>query len=919
MKTIKHRILGFFLVLLLLGLTVFKPLIHLLTEVWWFDSVGFSNVWWTRLSWQVLLWGLTFFIYFIFLWGNYQFARRWSQAHLIHRPHHLLDRTGEFPFNANILALSNLFVAILSGTIASIAASISAANWEIILKFLNATSFNDRDPIFQQDISFYLFKLPLYDAIHDWLFGLIVLGLLASGLVYHLMTPKIPNRSWFSQLVGGAKVHLSLLLGAIGLLSSWGFWLERYHLLNQSGHVVFGAGYTDVHARLFALSTLSLVTIGVSLLFLFSSKRKSLTVLLYGLGFFSIVFLIVNVLYPWGLQQFIVSPNELEKEKIYLAHNIQLTQKAYHLENVQWQEYAAETKLDRSILQANQPTIRNIRLWDYRPLLSTYKQLQEIRLYYKFRDVDVDRYTINNDYQQVMLSAREFAYEKLPSEAQTWVNQRIKYTHGYGLAMSPVNKITSDGLPELYIKNIPPVSNINLSIQNPAIYYGEETKDYIFTGTTTDEFDYPQGDANAVTRYSGLGGIPMPSIAHRFVYAIEHNSLQLLISSYFTNQSRIHYYRNIKDRVRKVAPFLQLDRDPYLTIINGELKWIVDAYTVSDRYPYSEPVSRIKNAVPVPKQSQQTDLIQSNINYIRNSVKVVVDAYDGTLTFFVVDDSDPILATYRRIFPNLFSARSTIPSEIKAHFRYPQDLFTIQSQMYLTYHMSNPEVFYNREDLWQFPIQTYEASEVIMEPYYVIMRLPGAAKEEFLQILPFTPSNKDNMVAWLAARSNGSEEGKLLLYEFPKQKLVYGPRQIEARIDQTPKISQQLTLWNQSGSKVIRGDLLVIPIEQSLLYVESLYLRAEQGQLPELKRVVVAYDKSIVMEETLEKALEATFGSPQLTQPEQKTNPKIDSSLVQSALQTYRKAQDALRQGNWAEYGRLQQTLEKTLQKLDQP
>ncbi len=919
MKSTRHRILGFFLILLLLGFTVSKPFIHLLTEVWWFDSVGFSKVLWTRLSWQVLLWLFTFFIYFLFLWINYQFARRWSQAHLIRRPHDLLDRTGEFPFNGTILALSNVFVAILGGTIAWIAASVSASHWEVILKSLNATSFNDRDPIFQQDISFYLFKLPLYEGIHDWLFGLIGLGLLASGLVYYLMTPKSPNRYWFSQLVGGARVHLSLLLGAIGLLSSWGFWLERYHLLNQASHVVFGASYTDVHARLFALSTLSLVTIGISLLFLFASKRKSITVLLYGLGFFGIVFLLVNVLYPWALQQFIVSPNELEKEKIYLAHNIQYTQKAYHLENVQRQEFAAETKLDRSTLQANQSTIRNIRLWDYRPLLSTYKQLQEIRLYYKFRDVDVDRYTINNDYQQVMLSAREFAYEKLPSEAQTWVNQRIKYTHGYGLAMSPVNKISSDGLPELYIKNIPPVSNVNLSIRNPAIYYGEETKDYIFTGTTTDEFDYPQGDTNALTRYSGLGGVPIPSIGHRLVYAIEQNSLHLLISSYFTNQSRIHYDRNIQARIHKVAPFLQLDRDPYLTILNGNLKWIVDAYTVSDRYPYSEPISRLKNLTPGLKQSPQDNLIQRDINYIRNSVKVVVDAYDGTLTFFVVDESDPVLATYRRIFPNLFSDRSTIPNEIKAHFRYPQDLFTIQSQMYLTYHMSNPEVFYNREDLWQFPIQTYEASEVIMEPYYVIMRLPGAAKEEFLQILPFTPSNKDNMVAWLAARSNGSEEGKLLRYEFPKQKLVYGPRQIEARIDQSPPISQQLTLWNQSGSKVIRGDLLIIPIEESLLYVESLYLRAEQGQLPELKRVIVAYDKSIVMEETLEKALDATFGSPRSTQPEQTTNPKINSSLLQSALEIYRKAQDAVRQGNWAEYGRLQKMLEKTLQNLNQP
>jgi uncharacterized membrane protein (UPF0182 family) len=521
-----------------------------------------------------------------------------------------------------------------------------------------------------------------------------------------------------------------------------------------------------------------------------------------------------------------------------------------------------------------------------------------------------------------MLSARELAVNELPQEAKTWVNERLKYTHGYGLVMSPVNQITSDGLPELYIKDIPPVASVNLLITQPAIYYGEETGNYIFTGTSTEEFDYPLGDQNALTHYQGKGGVPMPTIWRRLAYAFDLGSLQTLISNYFTDQSRIHYHRQIQERVSHVAPFLHFDDDPYLVVIQGRLQWIVDGYTVSDRYPYSEPVTHSKSAEGILQTENVQSLVGADVNYIRNSVKVLVDAYDGSMRFFAVDETDPILATYRKIFPNLFEAAAAIPPAVRAHFRYPLDLFKIQAQMYATYHMSDPEVFYNREDLWEFPIQTYEDSQVVLQPYYVIMRLPGEAKAGFILILPFTPSNKDNMIAWLAARSNGEDYGKLLLYEFPKQKLVFGPRQIEARIDQDPQISQQFTLWSQAGSKIIRGDLLVIPIKQSLLYVEPVYLRAEQGELPELKRVIVAYDKNVVMEPTLEKALAAIFGGESVQQPvttgtSSAVVPQAPA-LAKSALEIYQKAEAAARQGNWAEYGRYQQELENILQKLNQ-
>ena len=645
----------------------------------------------------------------------------------------------------------------------------------------------------------------------------------------------------------------------------------------------------------------------IAVLLIISIGQRRLTLPLAGIGLFFVTLLLINHLYPWFIQQFIVNPNELAKEKPYIAHNIKYTQAAYHLDDVQRQNFAAEAQLTSQSLADNQATVDNIRLWDYRPLLSTYQQLQEIRLYYKFKDVDVDRYQLNGNYQQVMLSARELDFDRVPQKAQTWVNQRLKYTHGYGLVMSPVNRVTPSGLPELYFKDIPPVSSVDLKLDRPAIYYGEETDDYIFTGTTTPEFDYPLGDANAFTNYDGKGGVKLSSIWRRLAYAYDLGSLKILISNYFTNQSHIHYYRQILTRVKQIAPFLNFDHDPYLAVINGRLQWIIDTYTTSDRYPYSEPVV-------------QTDILPrySQVNYIRNSVKAIVDAYDGTVQFYVVDEADPVLATYRQIFPNLFIPRKDTPPDVKAHFRYPLDLFKLQAQMYRAYHMSNPEVFYNREDLWDLPQQTYEDSELLMEPYYLMVKLPGESQTGFILILPFTPAKRDNAIAWMAARSNGEDYGKLLLYNFPKQKLVYGPRQIEARIDQTPEISQQFTLWSQAGSKVIRGDLLIIPIEQSLLYIEPVYLRAEQGELPELKRVIVAYDKQVVMEQNLELALKTIFGKRQPQSQTAAPPTDRDATLIQSAWSTYQQAQKALRQENWSEYGRYQQKLGDILQQLNQ-
>jgi hypothetical protein len=920
--TMKNR-QAFILVLLFIvaiALTFSQTIVHIMTEAWWFDAVGFSDVFWTRITWQIIVWVATFAIYALFLWGNYAIATRLTRD----RPFYMLQNRrsgGQITDVPNYVVFAIIFVIALGAAMANLSL------WETILKFLNPSSFDVSDPIYQNDVGFYIFRLPFYESLRSSLLALFIWGLIFAGVIYGLKGVVSFRQNWHMILTGNVKVHLSLLLAGIALLVAIGFWLDRYELLYSPEGVVFGAGYTDVHARLQSYWIMGVLTLALATVLIASIWQRGFALPIYSFIIYVAALVLVGGAYPWFQQQFIVEPNELEKERPYIAHNIEFTRKAYQLDEVQRESFPANANLDRQALDQNQSTIRNIRLWDYRPLLSTYRQLQEIRLYYRFLDVDVDRYTLDGNYRQVMLSGRELVNSQLPQEAQTWVNRRLKYTHGYGLVMSPVNVVTPDGLPEFFIQDIPPQSQVDLEVTQPGIYYGEATTDYVFTGTTTDEFDYPRGGENASTRYDGLGGVPMTSIWQRLAYAYDLGSLKILISNYFTNESRIHYHRAIRERVDQVAPFLKFDNDPYLMAIDGRLQWVVDAYTVSDRYPYSEPLVRSNNAAAVLGGNGVAQIVQGNVNYIRNSVKVVMDAYDGTMQFLVVNETDPLLNTYRQIFPTLFTPKPDTPEAVKAHFRYPLDFFKVQAQMYLSYHMDTPEVFYNREDLWRFPMEIYEGNEQLVEPYYIIMRLPGSEQEEFMLILPFTPVNKDNMIAWMAARSDGEQYGTSLLYEFPKQELVYGPSQIEARIDQNPEISQQLTLWSQEGSRVIRGDLLVIPIEQSLLYVEPVYLRAEQGELPELRRVIAAFESQTVMETTLDNALAALFGEPQAQQeqpegeaaaPGLPTVPADLRALARDALEAYQNAQNALRQGDWTSYGEYQQELERLLEQLSQ-
>ena len=899
------------------ALVTMGSLVHLLTEAWWFQSLGYGAVFGKRLRWQLGLGLGTFGLTALWLWGNYHLAMVITRE----RSYRFLSRYSSPQQREQFEKLLHLGSLGTIGLLSLGAAWRGAADWEQVLQFLNPSSFGQTDPIFNQDIGFYLFRLPLWQSLQSNLVGLVVWALLLALAVYALKGEIRPERGWKYFLTGEAKTQICLLLAALSLLLAWGFWLERYALLYSDAGVIFGAGYTDVHARLQAYWMMGFVTLSIAVLFVLALWRSGFSLPIFGMGLYLAVLIVVNGLYPWFQQNFVVEPNELTLERPYIEHNIAFTRQAYNLTNVISEPFPAENDLDRAILDNNQPTVRNIRLWDDEPLLSSYKQLQEIRLYYNFSDVDIDRYTLNGDYRQVTLSARELSVAQLPPEAQNWINRQLKFTHGFGLVMSPVNRVASNGMPEFFLRNVPPSSTVDLTLDQPRIYYGEDTDNYIFTGTNTDEFDYPLGDTNATYRYTGQGGVPLNSLLRRLAYAYDLGNLRLLISNYFNADSRIHYHRLIRDRVQRVAPFLTYDSDPYMVVVDGRLKWVMDGYTVSDRYPYAEPLHRYSEMLAVPDANY--GLLPPSANYVRDAVKVFIDAYDGTLEFFVRDTTDPVLATYQNIFPNLFRPSEQMPASYRKHLRYPQDIFTIQAQMYRAYHMENPEVFYNREDLWRFPEHSQDGSIQTMAPYYVIMKLPKLEREEFLQILPFTPANRDNMIAWLAGGSDGDNYGRLLLYEFPKQELVFGPSQIEARISQTPEISEQITLWSQQGSRVLRGNLLVIPIEQSLLYVQPIYLRAEQGELPELRRVIIAYGDRVVMRETLDQSLEAIFGaaSPPPAPPAPGTAaaalPADLSSLIQAALSAYQEGQTALQQGDWQRYGQAQQRLETLLQQLD--
>lgn len=753
----------------------------------------------------------------------------------------------------------------------------SIVQWEVFLKFINQTAFNIADPIFNKDISFYIFTLPFYKFVQGYL-NFALFATLISCIWIYLNDRALGISIKGLQFGKGAKAHLALLLALIMLVVAFGIYLNIFDLLYSERGVVFGASYTDIHAQILGLNLEIYAAVLTAILLIIFIFRGSLLLPISGAVIFLIVTILMGSIYPAIIQAWRVKPNEITMEKPYINYNIEYTRKAFGLENIEEEKFAVADNLSAQKLNANQKTIQNIRLLDPRPLKKTYRQLQEIRLYYEFADVDVTRYNLKTGYRQVMSSPREIDVTQLPEKAKSWINQRLIYTHGYGLCLSPVNQITPGGLPDFFVKDIPPVSSDkNLQIDRPEIYYGEKTNNYVIVNTKEQEFDYPKGDSNVYTTYKGKGGVRVNSLLGKLLFAIKFNDLKILLTGYIGDDSRFMFNRNIKSRVKEIAPFLAYDSDPYLVINNGRMRWILDGYTLSNLYPYSEPVG--------------------GFNYIRNSVKVVIDAYDGTVNFYISDPNDPIVSTYSKIFPKLFKPISELPKGLKEHLRYPYDLFMVQASKYAAYHMQDPQVFYNQEDLWNIPKENYDGSEQAMEAYYTIMRLPKEKREEFLLMLPFTPNNKSNMIAWLAARCDGDNYGKLIVYKFPKDKLVYGPMQIEARIDQETEISKQLSLWGQKGSRVIRGNLLAIPIEESLLYVEPLYLEASEGELPELKRVIVAYKDHIAMEETLDGALQNIFSGriKTVTTTTQSNNKTLDQNLTDEALKLIEKLKETLK------------------------
>ena len=874
----------------------------------WFSSVGYLDVFLTIFGTKVALFIAVFAASAIVLWLNGALAHR-----LAKRQGHLPPPIAPWGSNDQTLtaALQRLSPGLpwrflITGSAMVLAALIAlgeVGSWDVAIRFIWQVPYGQSDPLYGKNIGFYLFSLPAYVAIKNWMLLTLVLSALFAAAVYFVrgnltFGTSLPLSPW-------VIAHGSALLGLFFAVKAWSYWLDRYLLLYGDNGVVVGASYTDVNIELPVLWVLVGLASVAAIASWANMWVRSYRLPAVGAGLVFGASFVLGFIVPALFQRIYVKPNELQLETPYLQRNISLTQEAYNLRQITVKPFPAEQGLTLQSLQDNRATIDNIRLWDWQPLIDTYAQLQEIRTYYKFLDVDVDRYELRGSYQQVMLSARELEPTRLPPNAQTWVNQHLIFTHGNGVVMSPVTQKSAEGLPIFYLRDIPAIASGGPPLTEPRIYFGQSAESYVIVKGNTPEFDYPKGADNAYTAYNGTDGIAVGGMARKTLFAWYFNDPNILLTRYITGGSRVLFRRNIRNRVREIAPFLHLDHDPYAVVSNGRLFWIQDAYTTSSWFPYAQPLPR------------------GSLNYIRNSAKIIIDAYNGTVDFYVADPLDAVVVTYQRIFPDLFKPFSALPPELQKHVRYPEDFFFIQAQMYRAYHMNAPEVFYNREDLWQFPRRPTGSDGEEMEPYYINMRLPGEARTEFFLMLPMVPSQRQNMIAWLAARCDQPDYGKLIVYEFPKEKLVYGPFQIEARINQNTEISQQISLWNQRGSRVIRGNLLVVPIENSILYISPLYLRAETGQVPELKRVIAAFGDRVVMEETLEGALAALFKesgpvSTALIPPNASAVSGPVHLRAHEALSHYNRALERLKSGDWAGFGAELDALRPLLEQLSQ-
>lgn len=919
--------------LLVLFMTSFGTILNFITDLTWFKEIGYSETYLKRVFAELYV-GIPFFVvFFVFL--KLYFSKIKSGYY---KQMDLIETTEEKKITGRLLTLASGLISVFYSF------NIASLLWMEILKFFNTTKFNVEDPIFFKDVSFYIFKLPLVEAIFGIMLNLIFVVVAVTIVFYILMlTYKAPtiikeyqDDDVVREINPGIRLDklkrnvINLAATKVAVLGALFFvilgikdLLSTYTLLFSARGAIYGAGYTDINVTLWVLRIKAIISVATAVLILVSRKKMSYKPAVKGL-----VALVAITVIGYGaeiaVQNFVVSPNELAKEQEYIEHNIEYTNKAYGLDKIEVKDFSVDQTLTVEDLAKNQDTISNISLNDYRPTKEAYNQLQGLRGYYNFNDVDIDRYVINDKLTQVFLAVREIDKTKLEDKAQNWVNTKLKYTHGYGVAMSPANELTSSGQPNMIVKNVPVTTEFdNLKLDKPQVYFGELTNDYVVVNTSEAEFDYPQGESNATVEYDGKAGIKM-NFFNRLIYAIKYGDFKLLIASGIDKDSKILVNRNIMERASKIAPFLNYDPNPYAIIDDGRIKYIIDGYTLSSNYPYAAPFDE-----------------RSSANYIRNSFKVVVDAYDGTIDFYIVDEQDPMVSTYAKIFPKLFKSMDQMPESIKNHLKYPQELFDIQANMYGTYHMSNPNVFYNREDKWDIPRETYyqgdqAATDVVagsnqaqspqpmaestteMESLYFTLKLPHENHSEFVLSIPYTPKDKQNATAQLIARNDGENYGKLILYRYPKDKTIIGPEQMEAKISNNDVISRDLSLWDTRGSQVLRGHILMIPIESSILYVEPLYIRADsENAIPEVKRIIVGYNDKIVMEETLEKALSKIFGTsdqplistvagdlPSMDLGSEVTVPKTDGEVpsLSEANDLFEKAQEALKAGSLGEY-----------------
>lgn len=938
-------------IVIILGL--FLSLIGFITDFMWFRELGYVSVFFTKLFTQIKI-GVPTFVLVTFLAYIYlKFLKRG----------YFIKVSSDEPVNHGRLNLISWGLAAAYGAITTFFTVTKL--WFDFLQFINSTSFGKKDPLYDMDISFYAFKLDFIEEVNQIVLVLLIAFAVLTVIYYSILltvrTPKIfeekaqavDEEEEQSQAQGGAGNGFDNLNGMFGkfteaftgkagggfkrpsrthrsfdnqnlkmlvsiaekqliivgvlffLMVGVNFFLKQYDLLFGSTGAVHGAGFTDVNITLWMYRIIMVLAVFAAVGFAVGISRRHIKPAVVA----PIIMIIIGVAGTGAalvVQNLVVTPDEINKESRYLERNIEYTQTAYGLNDVNKKEFAASNDLTGEDISNNDETISNIRINDYEPAKTFYNQTQSIKQYYSFNDVNVDRYNINGEYTQTFLSAREIDENSIND---TWLNKHLKYTHGYGITLSRVDKITASGQPDMLIGGIPPVSDVDeIKITRPEIYYGELTNNYVLTNTSEEEFDYPDGNENKYTTYEGDAGIKLNPL-NRFMFAVKERSLKLLVSGNVKSSSKILINRNIKERVKQIMPYLEYDKSPYMVTVDGKLYWIIDAYTYTNRYPYSEPFSDT-----------------SDTNYIRNSVKVVIDAYNGTTDYYIVDDTDPIAQNFKKIYPDLFKDIKDMPEGIKAHIRYPSTLLNIQAQVYQRYHMNDVKVFYQNEDLWQISSEIYGTEEQTMSPNYYIMKLPGEDSAEFVNSIPFTPKDKKNLMGLFVARNDGGNYGELILYQMPKSQTVYGPMQIEAQIDQNTEISKEFSLWNSSGSKYSRGNMFVVPIEDSLLYIEPVYLEATNSSIPEVKRVIVVYGDNIAYEATLAEALNSMFGEGSAYEREDSGNTDTTSGgngdelsqteIIKRAQDAFDNAQNAQKNGDWAKYGEYLNELDKYLNML---